>query len=76
MTRDWCISYGGVEQLIALARGTVLGVDVASGKLLWSHEHESTCDQNVTSPIYQDGQVFVTSAGPVPAPFFLEISDS
>ena len=55
------VRHGGVDQLIALARGTVLGVDVASGKLLWSHEHESTCDQNVTSPIYQDGQVFVTS---------------
>ncbi len=53
--------HGGVRQLIALARSTVLGVDVQTGKLLWSHEHESTCDQNVTSPIYHDGCVFVTS---------------
>lgn len=53
--------HGGVRQFIALARSTVLGVDVKTGQLLWSHEHESTCDQNVTSPIYHDGRVFVTS---------------
>lgn len=53
--------HGGVRQFIALARSTVVGVDVQTGKLLWSHEHESTCDQNVTSPIYHDGCVFVTS---------------
>jgi outer membrane protein assembly factor BamB len=53
--------HGGVRQYIALARSTVLGVDVQTGKLLWSHEHKSTCDQNVTSPIYHAGRVFVTS---------------
>ena len=51
----------GRRQFIALARDTVLGVEVQTGKLLWSHEHESTCDQNVTSPIFHDGRVFVTS---------------
>ncbi len=51
----------GKRQFITLARSTVLGVDIQNGQLLWSHEHESTCDQNVTSPIYHDGQVFVTS---------------
>jgi outer membrane protein assembly factor BamB len=53
--------HGGIRQFITLARSTVLGVDVQTGKRLWSHEHESTCDQNVTSPIYHDGQVFVSS---------------
>lgn len=53
--------HGGVRQFITLARSTVLGVDVATGKLLWSHPHESFCDQNVTSPIYHDGRVFVSS---------------
>ncbi len=54
-------AHGGRRQLIALARSTVVGVDVQTGQLLWSHEHESTCDQNVTSPIYHDGCVMVTS---------------
>lgn len=53
--------HNGVRQYIALARTTVLGVEVQTGKLLWSHPHESFCDQNVTSPIYRAGQVFVSS---------------
>jgi outer membrane protein assembly factor BamB len=52
---------GGVRQLITLAHSSVFGVDVQTGKLLWSHPHESTCDQNVTSPIFHDGHVFVSS---------------
>jgi hypothetical protein len=36
-------------------------VDVQTGRLLWSHAHESFCDQNVTSPIFHDGRVFVAS---------------
>jgi len=55
------VEHGGVRQLITLAHSTVFGVDVRSGKLLWLHEHRSTCDQNVTSPIYHDGCVFVSS---------------
>jgi len=55
------VTHNGVRQFIALARQSVLGVDVRTGKLLWSHPHESTCDQNVTSPVYHNGQVFVTS---------------
>jgi outer membrane protein assembly factor BamB len=54
-------AHGGVRQLISLARNTFFGVDLATGKLLWSHAHESFCDQNVTSPIYQNGRVFVSS---------------
>lgn len=54
-------THNGTQQLICLARSTVVGLDAESGKLLWTHEHESTCDQNVTSPIYDQGRVFVTS---------------
>jgi outer membrane protein assembly factor BamB len=54
-------THGGVRQMVTLARSTVLGVDLETGRLLWSHEHESTCDQNVTSPIYEGGRVFVSS---------------
>ena len=52
---------GGVRQFITLARNTVFGVEVQTGRQLWSHPHESFCDQNVTSPICQDGYVFVSS---------------
>jgi outer membrane protein assembly factor BamB len=55
------VTHNGVRQFITLARESVIGVDAATGRLLWSHGHPSTCDQNVTSPIYHDGGVFVTS---------------
>ncbi|MBI5386847.1 MAG: PQQ-like beta-propeller repeat protein [Verrucomicrobia bacterium] len=55
------VTHQGTRQFITLARETVLGVDVRDGKLLWSHPHPSTCDQNVTSPIYHEGTVYVTS---------------
>jgi outer membrane protein assembly factor BamB len=55
------VTHNGVRQFITLARQSVLSLDVRTGKLLWSHKHESTCDQNVTSPVYHDGHVFVTS---------------
>jgi outer membrane protein assembly factor BamB len=54
-------THGGVRQFITLARSTFFGVDLQSGRLLWSHPHESFCDQNVTSPIYHEGRVFVAS---------------
>lgn len=53
--------HGGVRQFVALAHETVMGVDVRTGKLLWTHKHPSTCDQNVTRPIFHEGSVFVTS---------------
>ncbi|MEI7733593.1 MAG: PQQ-binding-like beta-propeller repeat protein [Verrucomicrobiota bacterium] len=55
------VEHGGTRQFVTLARSTFLGVDIQSGKLLWSHPHPGFCDQNVTSPIYHDGCVFVTS---------------
>ncbi len=55
------VTHDGVRQFIALARESVVSVEVKTGKLLWTHKHPSTCDQNVTTPLYRDGKVFVTS---------------
>ena len=55
------VTHRGVRQFITLARQSVLGVEVRTGKLLWSHGHPSTCDQNVTSPVFHEGAVYVTS---------------
>jgi outer membrane protein assembly factor BamB len=55
------VTHDGVRQFVTLARSTVFGVDVRDGKLLWLHKHEGFCDQNVTSPIYHAGKVFVSS---------------
>jgi len=55
------VDHNGVRQFITLLRRTVVGVDVGSGKLLWSHEHPNRYNQNVTRPVFHDGTVFVTS---------------
>jgi outer membrane protein assembly factor BamB len=52
---------GGVRQLITLTQRSVIGVEVAGGKLLWSHPHVTPHDQNVNAPVYSDGYVFVAS---------------
>jgi len=54
-------THGGVRQAIALLERSVVGVDVASGKLLWSHPHPNRYNQNVNRPVFHDGRVFVAS---------------
>jgi outer membrane protein assembly factor BamB len=55
------VTHGGVRQLIALAQKSIIGVDVATGKLLWSHPHVTPHDQNVNAPVYSNGYVFAAS---------------
>jgi len=55
------VAHNGVRQLIALLQKTVVGVDVATGKLLWTHGHRNPYNQNSTRPVFHDGHVFVTS---------------
>jgi len=50
-----------VRQLITLTQRSVIGVDVKTGKLLWSHPHVTPGNQNVNAPLYSDGLVFAAS---------------
>jgi len=47
--------------LITLTQKSIVGVEMAGGKLLWSHPHVTKGDQNVNAPIYRDGYVFTAS---------------
>lgn len=55
------VTHNGVRQLITLLERAVVGVDVGTGKLLWSHPHPNRYNQNVTRPLFHEGRVFVTS---------------
>jgi len=55
------VTHGGVRQLITLLRRTVVGVDVRTGRLLWTHPHPNRYNQNVDRPVYHAGRVFVAS---------------
>lgn len=52
-------TYQGVRQLVTLAQRSAVGIDVETGKLLWSHAFARVW-QNTTSPVVHDGYVFVT----------------
>lgn len=52
-------AHRGVRQLITLSEKSAVSMDIASGKLLWSHPFGRVW-QNTTSPVFHDGYVFVT----------------
>jgi outer membrane protein assembly factor BamB len=51
----------GLRMIVTLTLKAMVGVDADSGKLLWRAEHVSFADENVLSPVYQDGHVLVSS---------------
>ncbi len=53
------VTHGGVRQLITMAQRSVLGVDVSTGKLLWTFPFVPRSPQNALTPVYHNGYVFV-----------------
>jgi outer membrane protein assembly factor BamB len=53
------VTHRGVRQLITLTQKSVLGVDVATGKLIWSAPFVPRSPQNALTPVFHDGHVFV-----------------
>ncbi len=52
------VTHGGTRQLITMTQRAAVGIDVKTGKLLWSHPH-GRYGQNTTPPTYHDGHVFI-----------------
>jgi outer membrane protein assembly factor BamB len=55
------LDIGGRQQLIAFAGNAALGMNPASGKLLWQYPYETNFDCNIATPIAVDGNVFLSS---------------
>jgi len=53
----------GLRIIITLTSRAMIGVNADTGDLLWRVEHESLYDENVQTPVYHEGQVFVSSLG-------------
>lgn len=53
------VNYHGVRQLITMTQKSVAGIDVDSGKLVWSAPFVPRSPQNALTPVFQDGYVFV-----------------
>ena len=51
----------GSPQLIFLTATRVVGVAPRDGSLLWSYPWKTNFDLNIATPVYADGQVFISS---------------
>ena len=56
---------GGVRQIVAVTKRTVVGVDAATGALLWSLPLVTPYDQNAVTPVVAGDMVIVSGAGSV-----------
>ena len=55
------VTHNAVRQYITLTGKRVISVDAKTGKLLWSYPHLTPYNQSITTPIFKDGYVFITS---------------
>jgi outer membrane protein assembly factor BamB len=56
------INAGGTPQLIVFAGDTLFAFNPETGKTIWKQPWSTSNDVNATTPIYQDGHLFITSA--------------
>jgi outer membrane protein assembly factor BamB len=57
------IDVNGEPQLVVLGGMDVNGLDPDTGRLLWSHPHDTTGDMNISTPLWTDGNLlFLSSA--------------
>ena len=58
------VEYGGVRQIITMMSASVVGVHADTGKLLWQQKHPAYEDETVSTPVFHDGLVAVSTLGP------------
>jgi outer membrane protein assembly factor BamB len=56
------ISVDGQAQAVIMAEQDVLGIDPASGALLWSHPHRNQTKTNVSTPVWGEGNLLFCSS--------------
>jgi len=54
------VDCGGLKQIVTAMSESIVGVRASDGKLLWRHPHKVYCDENITTPLHQDGCVIVS----------------
>jgi len=55
------IEYQGLRIIIALTAKNIIGVNADTGELFWRLKHESYADENVMTPIFHDGEIFIST---------------
>jgi outer membrane protein assembly factor BamB len=57
------IEYQGLQQIVTAMSESIIGVRASDGKLLWRYPHEVYTNQNITTPLFQDGFLIVSGCG-------------
>jgi len=55
------VEYKGLRQIVTLLARSIVGVHPATGRLLWRAEHVTRYDENITTPIFHEGCLFVST---------------
>jgi outer membrane protein assembly factor BamB len=56
------VNSGGTKQIIALSSRSAMGVMASNGEMLWRYGKIANNVANIATPIYHDGEVFLSSA--------------
>jgi outer membrane protein assembly factor BamB len=53
--------YRGMRIILTMNAKALIGVNAHNGELLFRHLHETRLDSNAVTPIFHDGQIFITA---------------
>lgn len=54
------IDYQGLQQIVTGMSESIIGVRASDGKLLWRYAHKVYTDQNITTPLFDDGFLVIS----------------
>ncbi len=55
------VQQDGLRIVLTMTAKALIGVDADGGKLLFRYPHQTAYDVNATTPIFHDGQIFISS---------------
>lgn len=53
--------YQGLRMILTLTSKALIGVNARTGDLLWRFEHVTPFEENILSPVFHDGHVFIST---------------
>jgi len=57
------IDYEGLQQIVMPMSESIIGVRASDGELLWRYPHKVYTNQNITTPLFQDGYIIISACG-------------
>ena len=55
------VEHEGLRLIVTLTAKAIIGVDADTGELLFRVDHESYADENVLTPLFRDGCIFIST---------------